>query len=30
MELYFTNDLTEDLFEFKILSEIKTTGLKSE
>jgi len=30
MELYFSNDLTEDLFEFKILSEIKTNWLTSE
>lgn len=30
MELYFTYDLTDDIFEFKILSEIKVDSLKSE
>lgn len=30
MELYFNFDLTEDLFEFKILTEIPTSSLKSE
>lgn len=30
MELYFTNDLSDDTFEFKILSEIETDWLKSD
>lgn len=30
MELYFTSDLEEDTFEFKILSEVNTNSLKSE
>lgn len=30
MELYFTSDLTEETFEFKILSEVWTSWLKSE
>lgn len=29
MEIYFSNDLTADTFEFKILSEIETSGIKS-
>jgi len=30
IELYYTTDLTEDTFEFKILSEIKTKSMSSE
>ncbi len=30
IELYFTSDLIKDQFEFKILSEVETTGIKSD